>query len=109
MSSSYIQVVTSIDSKEGADAIAQATVEERLASCAQIIGPIDSIYWWQGKMERAKEWLCVIKSEQRMFSELNSLIERLHPYEVPEVLAVPVIKGNRHYLEWLSSELKGGS
>lgn len=107
--SEYIQVLTSIGSQEGAEKIAQELVEQCLAACVQIIGPIASIYRWQSKIEKAQEWLCLIKSRKELYQEIETAIRAAHPYEVPEILAVPVIAGSERYLTWLDGELKKGT
>jgi len=85
--------------------IAHAIVEQRLAACAQVIGPITSTYWWQGKVETAEEWLCIVKSRQDLYPALEKAIRQVHPYEVPEILAVSVVQGSKNYLEWMDREL----
>ena len=104
----YIQVVTAIDSEEAAQRIATSVVEARLAACVQVVGPIKSTYWWEGRVEIAKEWLCICKSRQTLYAELEAAIREAHSYEVPEILALPVVAGNTDYLAWLRSELDGG-
>ena len=101
----YIQVLTTTETKSDAQAIARAVVEKRLAACVQTIGPITSTYWWQGEIETAEEWLCVIRSRQDLYERLEEAIREVHPYDVPEILAVPVIAGSKSYLEWLDNEL----
>ena len=103
----YIQVITTTETKAGAQAIANALVERRLVACVQVIGPIKSTYWWQGEIEPAEEWLCVIKSRQDLYERLEEAIREVHPYDVPEILAVPVIAGSKDYLRWLDGELEG--
>jgi periplasmic divalent cation tolerance protein len=100
-----IQVLTTVGSEEDARAIARALVERRLAGCVQLIGPITSTYWWQGSVEDDTEWLCVIKSTADLYEALERAIQEVHPYEVPEILAVPVLKGSQGYLDWLRGEL----
>ena len=100
-----IQVVTTTATKSDAQAIATAVVGKRLAACAQVIGPITSTYWWQGNIETAEEWLCVMKSRQDLYPALERAIREVHPYEVPEILAVPVVQGSQDYLEWMDREL----
>ena len=110
-----IQVVTATETKASAQAIATTVVERRLAACVQIIGPITSTYWWQGEIETAEEWaaslpftvewLCVIKSRQDLYARLEEAIREVHPYDVPEILAMPVTAGSKSYLEWLDREL----
>jgi len=103
-----IQAITTTETKTDAQAIARAVVEKRLASCVQIVGPITSTYWWQGEIETAEEWLCVIKSRRELYERLEEAIREVHPYEVPEILAVPVIAGSNDYLRWLNGELGRG-
>jgi periplasmic divalent cation tolerance protein len=103
----YIEVVTTTEKKEEAERIARTLVEARLAACVQIHGPIDSTYWWKGQIETAREWQCVAKSRADLFGEIDEAIRGVHPYEVPEILAVPIVAGSRAYLEWLDGQLQG--
>jgi len=102
----YIQVITVTGSKEEADKISQVVVEKRLAGCVQVFGPTTSIYWWKGKVEKAEEWLCLIKSRTDLYEELESTIRQVHSYKVPEILTMTVTKGSKSYFDWLESELK---
>ena len=110
--SEYIQVVTTTERREDAERIARTLVEQRLAACVQIIGPIHSTYRWQGAIETAAEWQCWAKSRRDYYGAIEETIRRLHPYEVPEILAIPVLAGGADYLAWLDKELdqptKGG-
>jgi periplasmic divalent cation tolerance protein len=72
-----------------------------LAACVQIVGPITSVYRWQGKIESTQEWQCMAKSQQGLFHRIEEAIKRLHPYHVPEIIALPVLAGNADYLAWL--------
>jgi periplasmic divalent cation tolerance protein len=101
----YLQVVTTTATREDAQKIADALVEKRVAGCVQIVGPIVSTFWWQGKIERTEEWLCMIKSARRFYSRLEQSIKELHSYETPEIIAVPIVAGSQQYLQWLSDEL----
>ena len=103
-----VQVVTTTGTKADALMIAQTVVEKRLAACVQVIGPITSTYLWKGEIETAEEWLCLIKSRADLFEELVAAIKEVHPYDVPEILAVPVVAGSEDYLAWLDSELGKG-
>jgi periplasmic divalent cation tolerance protein len=100
----YYQVVTACPSSREARKIARTVVEERLAGCAQVYGPIASTYWWQGKIEDGREWLCVMKCVVSRYRRLESRIAQLHSYTLPEILAVPIAVGNLKYLEWLAKE-----
>lgn len=102
----YIQVITTVGKKEEAEKILQIVVEKRLAGCAQVIGPITSIYWWKARIEMVEECLCLIKSRADLYQELESTICQAHSYENPEILAMPIINGSKRYLSWLESELK---
>jgi periplasmic divalent cation tolerance protein len=102
----FIQVITTTARKDEAERMAAALVEARLAACVQIVGPITSIYRWQGKLEQSQEWQCWIKSREDLFDKLAEAIRAVHPYEVPEILAVPVVAGSQAYLNWLGQELK---
>jgi periplasmic divalent cation tolerance protein len=98
--------MTTADSEEDARKIARALVEKRLAGCVQIIGPIESVYWWKKKIETAEEWLCVIKAKSDDFEEIEKAIRRIHSYETPEILATSITLASQDYLNWLDSELK---
>ena len=104
MINEYIQVFTTVEKREDADRIASAVVHERAAACAQIVGPIRSIYWWKGKVEEADEWLCMMKTRKDLFSALEKEIKKVHPYDVPEIIALPIVAGAKSYLEWIEEE-----
>lgn len=104
--SEFIQVLTSIDSREKAEEISRKLLEARLAACIQIIGPIKSMYWWRGVIESSQEWLCFIKTRVDMYKNVEEMIRSLHSYEVPEIIVLPIIQGFQKYLEWMSNELK---
>ena len=106
MMEEYVQVVTTTEKKEDAEKIAKAIAEKRLAGCIQIIGPITSTYWWKGNVETAEEWLLFIKSKKNLYEELEKAIKEIHPYETPEIIAMPIVAGSKDYLEWLENELK---
>lgn len=101
--SEFLQVVTTTETKEQAQRIAHAVVEKRLAACAQIVGPISSIYWWKEKVESAHEWMCVMKTRKELFDVLERAVREIHPYEIPEIVAIPIVAGSENYLEWLKS------
>lgn len=101
----YIQVITTTEKKQDAQIIARELVEKRLAGCVQIVGPIESTYRWQGAIETCEEWQCAVKSRRDLYGQVEEAILRLHPYDVPEILAVPIVVGSRAYIEWLDQEL----
>jgi periplasmic divalent cation tolerance protein len=101
----FIQVITASDARPKAEAIARALVERRLAACVQIIGPVTSIFHWQDKIDTAEEWLCLAKTGADQYDQVETAIRQVHTYEVPEILAVPVLAGFKGYLDWMRTEL----
>ncbi|OPY89215.1 MAG: Divalent-cation tolerance protein CutA [Smithella sp. PtaU1.Bin162] len=101
----YIQITTTTEIKEQAQIIARYLVEEKLAACVQILGPIASTYRWKGKIETTEEWLCLIKTRGSLYAQVEKAIINLHPYETPEIIAVPIVKGSSDYLAWLDDTL----
>lgn len=101
----YIQVSTTVEKRDDARRIAEALVEKRLAACAQIAGPILSVYRWKGRMEQAEEWLCIFKTRKDIYERLEGEIRNLHPYDVPEIVAIPLAAGSRDYLRWIEEEV----
>lgn len=102
----FIQVTTAVDNAEDAQTIASAVVGQRLAACVQVIGPIQSTYWWDGDVQVSEEWLCLIKTRADLFDQLSAVIHQVHPYDVPELIATPISAGSKSYLDWLRGELK---
>jgi periplasmic divalent cation tolerance protein len=80
-------------------------VEEKLAGCVQVVGPISSSYWWKGKIESAQEWLCIIKTRRTLFEKLQKAIRVVHPYEVPEITAISFVTMSKDYLAWLENTI----
>jgi periplasmic divalent cation tolerance protein len=106
MKEEYVQIVSTTETKKNAEKITQTLVDKRLAGCAQIIGPITSIYRWKGKVEKANEWLCLIKTKKELYISVENAIKQLHKYETPEIIVTPVTTGSKEYLKWLNNELK---
>ncbi len=104
--SDYIQIFTTVEKRDDAEKIAKIVIEKRLAGCVQILGPIKSTYWWKGNIESAEECLCIMKSKKNLYKEIEMTIKENHPYETPEIVAVPIIAGYEGYLKWLDSEVK---
>ena len=100
-----IVVFSACATEEEAEKIARMLVEARLAACVNIVPGARSIYRWQGAIESAAEWLLIIKSSRQIFARLSAALERAHSYQIPEVLAVPVVEGAPNYLNWLEEEL----
>jgi periplasmic divalent cation tolerance protein len=99
-------VLTTLPSPDKAAEIARALVEERLAACGNVLPAVRSIYKWQGKVQDENEVMLLLKTREEQLERLKLRILELHPYEVPEVLAIPVESGYRAYLEWIASATK---
>ena len=100
-------VLTTTGSREEAGKIAHALVERRLAACVNIVGPIHSVYRWQGKVESAPEHLLLIKTTAARFDAVAKAIRELHSYELPECIALPIERGSAEYLEWIDQSVAG--
>jgi len=101
-----IVVLVTAPSEDEAAKIGRALVDERLAACANIVTGVRSIYRWEGKVEDEPEALMVIKTREELFDSLESRVRELHPYSVPEVIAIPIVKGSQAYLKWLHEETR---
>lgn len=101
----YLTVQTSCDSREVLAEMALRLVEDRLIACAQISGPILSIYRWEGKLEQTEEWLLSGKTASRLFQDASHAIRSRHPYRVPEIIAVPISGLSEAYREWIDQQL----
>lgn len=101
----YIQVQTTVTTEAEAVALATLAVEERLAGCVQITS-CSSVYQWQGKIEHDREYLCTMKSHSLLFPLLRKALEQAHPYDVPEIIALPITDGADPYLQWLGETLR---
>ncbi|MEI9971950.1 MAG: divalent-cation tolerance protein CutA [Ignavibacteriota bacterium] len=101
-----IVVLNTCGSAAEAERLARLLVDRRLAACVSIAPQIRSFYRWKGAVESSEEWLLLIKSSQPLFERLRNALESEHSYEVPEVLALPVVEGNASYLDWLQTSLE---
>jgi periplasmic divalent cation tolerance protein len=101
----FIQVVTTTGNRADAERISQILVDRRLAACVQVAGPIQSTYHWQGRVETAEEWQCVAKTSLDRFEELRQAVISAHPYDVPEIIATPIVTAHQPYLDWMQHEL----
>ena len=99
----YLMAMTTTDAREAAERLARDLVDRRLAACVQVLGPISSTYRWQGAVETAEEWLCLVKTTGARFDALAAHVEANHGYETPELTAVPIGHGSAGYLAWVSA------
>jgi periplasmic divalent cation tolerance protein len=106
MDDEFMTVLTTTDKRVDADRIAHTLVEAKLAGCVQVLGPMQSTYRWKGKVETTEEWLCLVKTRSTLYDAVEGAIRELHPYEVPEIVALPIVRGSRSYLDWLSKSVE---
>ena len=106
MEHEHVIVLVTCASKLEAEKIVLSLLDSKLIACGNIVGSVTSIFRWSGKVEKAKEWLALMKSRRDLFEPLTVAVKALHSYKVPEILAIPVIEGSRAYLDWLESCLR---
>ena len=102
-----IVVLMTASSQEEADGIAHALVAEMLAACVNVVPGIASVYRWQGEVQRDTEWLLIAKTRRDVLDALVQRVQALHSYDVPEVIALPLVGGSEAYLRWLDREVHG--
>jgi len=101
-------VLMTTATREEAEKITTRLLDERLIACANITGPVLSLFWWKGEISRENEFLTIMKTRAELFRELAKAVKRMHSYEVPEIIAVPILKGEQSYMEWLNRSLRKG-
>lgn len=106
MVGSYCAVVTTTDSAEAANELGRGIVDARLGACVQIVGPIRSIYRWEGEVHDEQEWQCWIKTSADRLDLLTEYIKKNHGYDVPEVVVLPIAGGSADYLSWVTNETR---
>ena len=106
MMTDKIVVLAMASSAEEAHRIARHLIEQRLAACVNIVPGVKSVYCWQGAIEESSETMLVIKSSRTLFDSLAEAIKSVHSYEVPEVIALPIVVGSEAYMNWLQAELE---
>ena len=106
MVTDYIIVFVTTKNKAEAEKISLALLQEKLIACANMISPVKSCFFWLGKIDSAEECLVVLKSRMKLFESLVECVKNLHSYEVPEILALPIVAGSEAYLGWMGGVLK---
>ena len=104
MPDSALLVITQLPDRAAADALARRLVETRLAACVNVGAPVESLYHWRGQIETATEVPVLIKTRGERYPALEAEIRSVHPYELPEIIAVPITHGLPGYLEWITTE-----
>ena len=106
MATSYFMIFCTVPDPITAKKISRILVEEKLAACCNIVPGLNSIYRWENKIQDETELLLIIKTRQELFSELEQRVKNLHPYAVPEIIAMPILNGNIEYLKWMDENVK---
>lgn len=102
----YVVIFSTCANKREAQKISRGLIREKLAACVNIIEKIESIFWWKGKTDSAKEALLIIKSKYSSLNKIIKVVKSLHSYEVPEIIALPITGGYKPYLEWMDESVK---
>ena len=100
----FVQVQITFPTEESAHRMAERLVHEQLAGCAQLLGPIRSVYIWQKKCEKSEEILLLAKTKTTLFDRLVETVRSEHPYQCPQIVALPIVAGNEDYLAWLDEQ-----
>ena len=98
----WVQVQVAAGSREEADGVASAVLDGRMAACVQVVGPVESRFWWEGRLDTATEWLCLVKTTDDRLDDVVAAIRGVHSYDTPEIIALPVVGGSDAYLRWVS-------
>jgi periplasmic divalent cation tolerance protein len=98
-----VLILTTTSSKNEADLIASKLVAQKLAACVQINGPIESVYEWDGKLEKSQEWQLFIKTKKTLFQDIEKEIKALHSYDVPEIVSIDIENASKEYGDWVKS------
>jgi len=102
----YIVIFITTPNKKEANKIARSLLRKRLAACVNIVDKIESFFWWRGKIDKAKETLLIIKTKKALIPQLIKKVKSLHSYKVPEIIALPIVSGEKKYLGWLDESLR---
>ncbi len=106
MKSGYVTILVTTKDKKEAQQIAKGLLSAKLIACANMIEGVQSMFWWEGKIDSAKETLLVLKTKQSSFKKVEAKVRLLHSYKVPEIIALPVLAGSTDYLKWIEDSLK---
>ncbi len=104
---SAIVVFITAKNKAEAKKIAQAVLHKKLAACVNIVDGIESLFWWEGKIDSAREVLLICKTENALFKKLEVAVKAVHSYQNPEIIALPIVAGSQAYLKWIKNSVKG--
>jgi len=102
----YVVVLVTAKDKKEAQKIAAGLIKRKLAACVNMVDKVGSMFFWAGKIDRSKESLMIIKSKKEKLPKIIKLVKSLHSYEVPEIIAIPIIAGDKPYLRWIDAALR---
>ena len=102
----YTVIFITASGKKEAHKLAKALIEKRLAACVNIIDKVESLFWWQGKVDKAREALLIVKSKKEKLKLIIKLVKSMHSYSVPEIIALPIAEGYKKYLEWINGSVR---
>ncbi len=102
----YTIIFVTVGNKKEAQKIAAGLIKQKLAACVNIIDKVDSVFFWESKIDKAREFLLMIKSKKEKLPKIIKLIKSLHSYKVPEIIALPIIAGDKAYLRWIDASVR---
>ena len=106
MDKKFIMVMVMCSSRSEARKMAGSLLTKKLVACANIVDGIESRFWWKGKIDRANETLLIVKTKKANFKKIEAEVKKMHSYEVPEIIAVPIAAGSKDYLDWIEDSTK---
>lgn len=106
MAMPYIVVFVTVPTQAIAKKMARFLLTKKLAACVNIMPAVESYFWWKKKIDRARERLLIIKTKRKLFTQLAKAVQSKHPYDVPEIIALPIVLGNKAYLDWINGSCR---
>ena len=104
--SNYVVILVTAKDKKEAEKISRYLLEKKLVACVNVLPGIQSMFWWEGKIDQSAETLLIIKSKRKLFKEIVSAVRAVHSYSVPEIIALPIVEGHHDYLKWVYDSLR---
>jgi len=102
----HLTLFITVSGPEEAHKIAEALIKQRKAACVNIVPRVESFFWWQDNIDTAQESMLIVKTKASLLSEITILVKEIHSYDVPEIIALPIVGGNQDYLEWIDKEVE---
>lgn len=102
----YVVILVTCANKKEANSIADALIKDKAAACVNVVHKIESVFWWEGKIDHSQEVLLIIKSRKSKLNRIIKIVKLLHSYKVPEIIALPIVSGYKPYLEWINDSIR---